>query len=53
MQVVFLSGFIFVMSVLRSIQVVDKHSSYILIPIVFLLVVSSKQVFKNFKPNLL
>ena len=53
MQVIFSLGFILVMSFLRPIQAFDKHSSYILIPIIFLLVVSSKQVFKNSKLNLL
>ena len=53
MLVIFSLGFIVTMSILRPIQALDKHSSYILIPIIFLLVVSSKKVFKNSKLNLL
>ncbi len=52
MPVAFSIGFITLMTVLRPIQALDKHSSYILIPIIYLLVVSSKEVFKNLKPNL-
>ena len=52
-QVLFALGFIFAMSILRPIQSFDRHNTYLLIPIVYLLAVSSKQLFKNFKLKLL